>query len=374
MTDKSLTGAVTKVSRDRKSAFTLLEVLLSTAIIGLIVVVLVSVTNQTALTWKYTTGKIEQYSSARDAFESLTRQLGQSTLNTHYEYFNDKGEARTAENSGVFVPKTYGRQSDLRFISGSMDRPNRYNGEPAVSLAADPARPRPTHGVFFHAPLGMVDDTALHGGLESLLNIWGYYIEFDSDQRIRPSFLQAGGSSAPLRWRYRLMELMRPSEKMTTYTDPNQWFEPAVNEVGTPSAHVLAENVIALILQPMLAPKDEQELASPPTTPGTGLAPTYYYDSSKKNPIPAVNPQHQLPPMIRVTMVALDEPSAIRMANSSTMPDFGLPALFATDRANSAADYERDLATLEKTLADKRCSYRVFTTNLVIRGAKWSKE
>jgi uncharacterized protein (TIGR02599 family) len=356
----------------RRSAFTLVEVLVSTVILGLIVIILVSITNQTTATWRYTTGKIEQFSSARDAFESLTRQVGQSTLNTYYDYLDDKGEARTVDNAGLFVPKNYGRQSSLRFMCGSMDRSNRFNGDTAPPLATDGSRPRPTHGIFFHAPLGLVDDVAQHGSLQNLLNAWGYYVEFDSDERTRPTFLQ--GKGPPPRWRYRLMQFMQPSEKMITYTEPDQWFQTAVNEAGTPNAHILAENVVALVLQPMLSPKDEQELATPPAVAGTALAPSYFYDSTKKHSTPALNPRHQLPPMIRVTMVAIDEPSAIRLSSGSAMPDFDLPSLFQTDRANSASDYERDLGSLETKLTEKRCSFRVFTTTVVIRGAKWSKE
>jgi uncharacterized protein (TIGR02599 family) len=151
--------------RTGTGGFTLVEVMLSAAVLALLVVILVSITNQTANTWKYTSGKIEQFSSARDAFESLTRQIGQATLNAHYEYFNDKDEPRTEENAGLFVPRNYGRQSDLRFISGSMDRGNWYDGAVAAPLAADPVRPRPAHGIFFNAPLGFVDDLSEHGGL-----------------------------------------------------------------------------------------------------------------------------------------------------------------------------------------------------------------
>lgn len=358
----------------RRSAFTLVEVLLSTAVLALLVMILATITNQTAKTWRYTTGKIEQFSGARDAFESLTRQLGQSTLNQHYDYFDSNGQVRTVDNAGVFVPKSYGRQSSLRFISGSMDRDNRFNGDTAPALAADPSRPRPTHGIFFHAPLGLVDDSAKFGALPGLLNSWGYYLEFDSDARTRPIFLKSGQSGTPLRWRYRLMEFMRPSEEMITYTSPNEWFQRAVNEPDTPSAHVLAENIVTLVLQPMLAPEDEEKLASPPSVAGTALAPSYYYDSTKKHPTPELNPQHQLPPMIRVTMVAIDEPSATRLASGSTPPDLGQASLFPTDRASSAVDYQRDLASLESTLSEKRCSYRVFTNTVIIRGAKWSKQ
>jgi uncharacterized protein (TIGR02599 family) len=352
----------------------LVELMFSAAILSLILLMLVAITNQTASIWKYTSGRIEQFSGTRVAFEAVTRQLSQATLNVHYDYFNAAGEARTLDNAGLFVPKSYGRQSQLRFISGSMDRDNTYRGELAPALAADPTRPRPTHGVFFHAPLGLVENTATHGGLNSLLNTWGYYVEFDSDERERPPFLIGAAGVAPPRWRYRLMEFMRPSEKMVTYSKPNEWLTSGLNEPGTPSSHILAENVVALVMQPMLSPKDERELDSPPAVPGTALAPSYFYDTTKINTVGALNPRHQLPPTVRVTMVAIDEPSAIRLANGSTMPEFGLEKLFPTASSTSAADYQKDLAALEAKLSEMRCSYRVFTTAVAIRGAKWSKQ
>ena len=36
--------------------------------------------------------------------------------------------------------------------------------------------------------------------------------------------------------------------------------------------------------------------------------------------------------------------------------------------------FAEDLATLEQTLATKRVKYRIFTTNVQIRAAKWSRE
>lgn len=362
------------MSTRHRSGFTLIELLVSTTVLTLIVLVLVQITDQTASMWRYTSGKAEQFSSARDGFEALTRQIGQATLNTYYDYYDDTGKPRTVETARSFKPSKYGRQSELRFISGSMDRSNRYNGTPVPALAADPTRPRPTHGIFFHAPLGYVDDTANLGGLQGLLNCWGYYVEFDSDERHRPAFLQGLTTIAPPRWRYRLMQFMQPAEKLRTYTKPDEWFKPAVNEPGTPAAHVLAENVIALIIQPALSPADEEELETPPTVPGTALAPSYFYDSTQKNVIPALNPHHQLPPNVRVTMVAIDETSAIRLAQGDMMPDFGLADLFRTDSEGSAENYDRDLEILQTTLAEMGCSQRVFTTNVVIRGAKWSNQ
>lgn len=358
----------------RHSAFSLVELMAAMGVLALMILILGSMTNQITSTWRYTTGKTEQFRAARDGFESLTRQLGQATLNPYYDYYNANGETRTSDNAGVFVPRNYGRQSELRFISGSMDRNNRYAGQSLLPLAADPARPRPTHGIFFHAPLGLVEDTARHGGLQGVLNCWGYYVEFDSDERGRPAFLEGNSQIAPPRWRYRLMEFMQPAEELATYRRPADWFATAVNTAGTPYAHVLAENVVALIVQPLLSPKDEAELKPPPATPGTALAPSYFYDSTSKNAEPALNPHHQLPPNVRVTMVCIDEPSAIRMESGTTMPDLGLPSLFSTDAAGTAARYDADLKTLEDTLVAKRAGYRIFSTNVVIRGARWSNQ
>lgn len=355
------------------SGFTLVELMVSSVILILIAGMVASMTSQTASTWRYTTGKIEQFSGARDAFSSLTTHLGQATLNTYYDYFDASGKPRTLDNASTFVPRTYGRQSELRFICGSTDRDNVYAGSSASALLPDPARPRPTHGVFFHAPLGFASDHTKHGALNSLLNCWGYYIEFGSDEPNRPGFLQGMVSSTPLRYRYRLMEFMQPTESMATYKDPTQWLNSMVNQSAT-NSHVLAENIVALVLQPMLSPKDEQALTSPPSVPGTALAPSYFYDSTTKNSDPALNPQHQLPPVVRVTLVAIDEPSALRLAQGTTQPDLRLETLFATDKLQSALNYDTDLNTLETRLTQLHCSFRVFTTDVIIRGAKWSKQ
>jgi len=362
-----------KAFRRANSAFTLVEVMVSSVILVMIAGMVATMTSQTAATWRYTTGKIEQFSGARDAFESLTTHLSQATLNTYYDYFDASGQPRTVNNATTFVPKAYGRQSELRFICGSIDRDNIYAGTTIPALAPDPTRPRPTHGIFFHAPLGFTTDHTKHGALNSLLNCWGYYVEFGSDQADRPSFIQGMATSAPLRYRYRLMQFMQPTESMTTYSNPGQWLDHVVNQ-GAVNSHALAENIVALVLQPMLSEKDEQMLTSPPAVPGTALAPSYFYDSTTKNPDPALNPKHQLPPVVRVTIVAIDEPSAVRISRGSTEPDLQLEGLFATDKMESALSYDKDLKTLQTTLTQQHCSFRVFTTDVILRSAKWSKE
>ena len=75
------------------------------------------------------------------------------------------------------APKDFVRQSQLRFISG-----------PMAKLAQNANRP--THGVFFQAPLGFVEGVDDLGRLENLLNTWGYFVEVADDSDSRPAFLR----------------------------------------------------------------------------------------------------------------------------------------------------------------------------------------
>ncbi len=358
-----------------RRAFTLVELLVSTALIALISVLLVSTTNSTAATWRYTTSRIEQFRGADAAFEAVTRRLSQATLNTYWDYFDAAGKARTAATTN-FVPHHYGRQSDLRFVTGATE-----------TLVGTKTIRRPTKGVFFQAPLGFVDNAPNQidardnfSGLTNLLNTWGYYVEFNRD--VRPKFIDdLGTSGPPPRYRYRLMELMQPSNMLTIYgTDTatkapyngtNKWFSdslvPSGSAILSPSAHVLAENVIAMVLLPKLSKKEDAT--------GAQLSKNFEYKSASTTPS-AVQPitENQLPPIVQVTMVAIDEASASRIANNALRPalDAGLDTLFLD---SSETKFAEDLLTLQNVLSSSTppISFRIFTTNVSIRGAKWSR-
>jgi uncharacterized protein (TIGR02599 family) len=336
------------------------EVLLSMAVLAVLVVVLASILNQTTTAWRSARGKIEEFRQARDGFESMSRKISQSTLNTYWDYLDASNATRTTNNSSTFVPARYARQSELRFISG-----------PALAGTATGVPPRPTHSIFFVAPLGEVENTA-YSGLQNLLNTWGYYVEYADDSKLRPNFV-----TIPTKSRFRLMELMQPSEAMTLYKYTSgsstyagkEWFTDALDpssavppSQASPPVHVLAENVIALVLLPKLTPQEDST--------GTLLSPAYSYDSTVKRATAAINSKNQLPPVVQITMVAIDETSANRLtAADNTALQTKLGTLF-TD----ATRYAADLATLEQYLVDKRINYRIFTTNVSIKGAKWSRE
>ena len=323
----------------RRSGFTLIEVLVSMAILSLMLIVLVNITDQVQRTYRATQGKTEQFRESRIAFESLTRRLSQATLNTYWDYDNPS------------TPTRYQRQSELRFRSG---------------IASDllPSNMKTTtHAVFFQAPSGYVSNSASYGGLENLLNTMGYYIEFGDDSVIRPGILPA---NIPVKSRFRLYELAEPSETLSiyTYTSGNplfkgmDWFRVPLAAMPRPS-RVLATNIVALIIWP----KDPQNIS---------LTTDYNYDTSPTGSSPQPNSEHQLPPILQVTMVAIDDASAVRLAeaNATAMPAFIETQWFTQ---SNQARFDEDMTALKAKLSAEKLNYRIFTSNISISGAKWSR-
>lgn len=327
-----------------RRGFTLVEVLASCAVLAILLTVLLSMTAEVQKTSRLTQGKTEQFREARVAFETITRRLSQATLNTYWNYDSPTN------------PTKYIRQSELRFKCANF------------SIMLPPGAESTTHGICFQAPFGFTNDSSAYGGMESMVNTWGYYIEFGSDANLRPPVL--GTVGVPERRRFRLFEMMEPAENLTIYkhTSGNpfyngmDWFRTPLTQTNR-SSRVLADNIVALIF----LPKDPTDLA---------LSSDYGYDSSpNSNASDETSKEHQLPAYIQVTMVAIDEQSAARLAANygNNMPSMIKPQWF-TDTSK----YEEDLDWLRQQLSGKwdskeRVNYRIFNSNVALRGAKWSR-
>jgi len=362
--------------RRQHTGFTLVEVLVSASIVVILMGILLSMTDQTQRLMRGTSAKVEQFQGARVAFESMTRRLAQATLNTYWDY-------QYPPNAKVGTPPIgYQRSSELRFVSGVTNT--------LVGATDSSGRVRPGHSVFFHAPNGYVSNQKTLGMLDDLINVWGYFVEIGSDADSLPSFLQ---DKVNPRTRFRLMEFMQPSEELATYqfqqsgASPNfsqkaPWFAPFIT--GTPRpVRVLAENIVALVVLPRLSKTDEQLwMTQNGSKTAPILAPLYSYDSTNNTVSdPILNPRNQLPPVVQVAMIAVDEPSAQKLQDKfGTDPNLGInysslfrnPAVLEDDPATTAAD-DGDLSKLAALLAANHVSYRIFATNVSIRGAKWSR-
>lgn len=342
------------------SAFTIVELLVASAILIMMVALLFIMVNQTSTTWKATSGKIEQFRAARDAFDTITRRVSQATLNSYLDYVTN--------SSGVTV--AYLRQSELRFISG-----------PMTNFLTNLPTTNPGMCVFFQAPNGFNTNTN-NSILQNALNSWGYFLEYGADTNNRPGFLTNSGPK--VRFRYRLMEFMEPTESLSIYNYTTnraytgvEWITNSLGLTSNRPVHVLAENVIALILLPKLPTADWATNASHPNTTyvASSLCPNYSYDSSinQNSNLPlsqdqaCLNSHNQLPPVMQVTLIAVDEASAIRFPAIYT----NLASTFSRWFTN-AASFTNDLTSCQNFLSSNKFNFRVFTTDVMVKGAKWS--
>ena len=394
----------------RLAAFTLVEVLVSATLLVVMMGFLLTSLEQTRRTINSTTSKVAQFQAARVAFEAMTRNLSQATLNTYWDLDFNAGNN----------PIRYRRQSDLHFVIDAAAKLGFPNATPAQY---------PTEAVFFQAPLGFSTTANAsgpprkYGNLANLLSVVGYYVEWNEDTAV-PAFLVNKPNILPKRFRYRLMEVMQPGEYNTVYNNsnysgaspysgPRDWiltslglktlptafFPPGKATPLVNSAHVLAENVVAMMLIPKVSERNRSA-----SDALNDLTTDYTYDSrpllayqSQARTAPGTDLNkaltsiqrqqlHQLPPIVQVTMVAIDEESAARLQSNSTLPPDWSSDLFKScttqkhfmdelgDPAKPATkSLTFRLQNSDHSLPTPRMTYRVFTTDVAMRASNWSR-
>jgi uncharacterized protein (TIGR02599 family) len=331
-------------------------------VLALFVVLLTTITDSAFRLWRNTQSSIVSFDAARTAYDALTRRLSQATLNTYLDYYDTNWVRRNPASAASFTPTRYGRASDLHFVV-----------DDAAALLGGNQQGK---GVFFFAPLGFSNGNATLSDLPNLLNACGYYAEFGPDNNLRPSFL----ASLPDKHRYRLIENILPTQSFNTscggypaFTDTNSTNDDRWITDGLAGANsvknVLCENIIALIIRPEVAAQDASLLG---LTNSYFLTTDYTYDSRAGHSTPVSALQFaQLPPMLRVVMVAVDEKSAARLTTGTTPPtEFQLnPGWF-----QNPANLDQDLADLEEQLIDAKVDFRIFNQVIPLRGAKFSAQ
>jgi uncharacterized protein (TIGR02599 family) len=317
---------------EKTSGFSLIELLLAMAVLALMAVMMLSVTSSAQKIAKQTTSRTEQFREGRRAFERINQRLSQATLNTYWDYVDSSGRPRTTSNATTFTPNIYARMSELRYLQTN-----------SSSLTAPGGGTMVGNSVFFQAPLGKSDTLS---GLNSLLNTTGFYIKKSDDSALRPATVSESKT------RYRLFELTEPAENLTIYsltsgnatTTSTAWYTTPLAVTG--NSRRLADNIVALLFQAQY-----QNASGTPTS-------AFNYTSTPRGLSSQPIEENNLPPTVRVAMIALDETSARRVAEESiTLTD-------ATD--------DTSLALLEKNLTDSRLNYRKFQSTVSIGPSKWS--
>lgn len=376
-------------SARRAAAFTLVELMISITILVILMLVVTQVIGIVQRNWVRANSRVAQFREARIAFDTLTRNISQATLNTYWE--NEFDPLRTdAAGQKVSKAKNYVRRSELQFVCGPTPQ--------VLSAASGSSENYPGHAVFFQAPLGITRLVAASGAqanTENMVNLLcgrGYFVEWGDDQPYRPPFLN-NLTTVPTRFRIRLMEYSPTAEMNRIYAEVARpitehsklWFQEALNTTVQDNEQVatraftrpIAENILALVISPQL------ESTTAISTVPHSIAPQYYYDSTLVTNPGANNvggsqgTQHLLPPLLKVTMIAMDQRAGETLSSNEELRGEILSA--TAGLFTNAAQFEEDLegtadepGTLEKLLLRNKINYRVFTTTLALKQARWS--
>lgn len=314
----------------RKAGFTLVELLVTCAILAVMLVMMMKIIGSTGEMWKSTNEKIEIFKGARLAFRNMTQLIGQATVNTYWDYDNPS------------VPTRYIRKSELHFVVDNA----------ATILPSSGSGSLHGQAIVFQAPANQTSPVSSYDGLKGLLNACGFFVEYGSDAAWLPTHIAASQAKE----RYRLMQWMQNTESLGVYATSNgDWIQPAV---GT-NAFPVADNVIALVLWP----KEEGDTSS--------LLDRYTYNSrTNANADPQPVQAHQLPPVVQVAMVAIDEGSATRLAGQlKGTIDECLDGLFVEKPSEKL---KADLSILETRLSARKVRYQVFFSSIPLHESKWS--
>lgn len=433
-----------------RGGFTLTEVLVSSALIVAVMGLMLTTIDQTRRTINSTTARVSQFQSARVAFDSMTRTLSQATLNSYWDMDRSGDEQQNPlgfrRNSDMHFISGKAYQDKILMGTDPEGKPRsaaRFPGhavffQAPIGVTAE-QETSPGSGSY---------GLKRYRGMTNLLSACGFYVRWDEDASI-PDFMGANEKYAPSRMRFRLMEVRQPAERLMLYADQNyttvrsdpttkdakpgvgypgatDWLKVAVGTKALPtdftvpmgekkisnSSRSLAENIVALIILPKVPVQDRTsadrlddlttnfEYDSCPQVASDAMRREFRkndpmaslknvtFEVSKVGPR-ALKQLHQLPPILQVTMVAIDESSAQKLqdyvGSTAEPPEFtsGLFGQVTTQQAflrdlGDPANLNKNslvyrLSNPKKDLPTPRLTYRVFTTDVVLRGSKWSK-
>ncbi len=310
----------------QRNGFSLIELLTAMTVLGVLMLALSQIVSGAFTTWMRGRSHIDKFQQARAAMQTLQDTLSQAVLSPHLEYQYDP--------AALTIPVAYRAESELRFRTG--EAANLFIAPPDLRLEGQ--------GVLFAAALGR-DTSGQRQGPRAALNTCGFFTGYGSDDRWLPGSAITAGL-APRR-RHRLFLVCQPVSEFPVY---GEFYDPQAPAPAKP-AHPVAENIALLLLLPM---RDETTLA--------GGEP---YDSAQH--------QHELPSLLRVIMLALDERSAQRLEASGESQRLIPASLF--HRLDTAAVIENDLDRLRRHL-DQSLSvpvdYQILDQLIPLPASRWN--
>jgi uncharacterized protein (TIGR02599 family) len=334
-----------------RSAFTLVEVLVSMVILAMMMLIITSVIGQAQKSWRAASSRVTQFREARQAFDTVTRNLRQATINSYRDYYYGGGthapSTMLEPPAGIKVWAELG----IKFDRASQ-MVNGVGG--AVNL--------PGHAVMFQAPLGKTAQ-ALYDPLKNLLCARGYFVMFGSDSDYLPRKLAA---RLQPRYRYRLMEYQPNTENNSVYGPTlGEWTSIDYSKEQN-VIHPVAENVVVMALGATFVTTQTNSNSTPDLASDSTNQIEFKYDSYVEGG--GLGTAYRLPRSVQVVMVAIDEESASRMAQQmgNAAPNFAGAAGASFTNPTSLKD---DLEKLTRYMQEKRMNYRVFSSSVLIMAA-----
>lgn len=335
-------------------AFSLIELMVAMGILSVLMLMLTILLDQVQQSWRFSESRISQFREARVAFDLMAKNISQASLNT---YWNLRDEDEDGLVDGYF------RTSELHFATvDARVLPGGGGQEPLG------------HAIFFQAPLGFSTN---YRNLNNLFNGRGYFVSFGDDSAFTPSFALA---KTTRRNRFRLMEFRPPAESNQVFQDGfderaagepqefDQWFKQALS-VGdgsfTDHLNPLAENILMLVI----SPRDTlASLGDVRNETFSAIAPNYVYDSNDRSEGFEAFAQ-QVPPLVRLTVIAVDEATAARFddGGGGAPAELDLSSFFKETRK-----FDEDLRLITERFNEERINFKIFSTVVMLRSSRWS--
>lgn len=368
--------------------YTLVELLVAMAALSIIMLGIVMSMQSVQSAWRITRTAVREHQEGRRAIETISDHVSRAVLHTRWEPLQEIDE------SAPSVP-TLVAQSDLHFVCGigSSLLPNLRN------VCG--------HAVFFQGPLGYqgslnglkpTEDVPSYQTLPSVLNAWGYYVEFGRDTRSLPPALTSNRQGRPppaSKHRFRLFEFRQPAHElqlfltapgqiqpnMSNYTDQTdlyEWFRKPI-QMGFSTVNprerrvsLVAENVLAIVIAPydpqVRSLRDRANSLEAPYA----LAPDYLYDTRRHQWDPtsplAATTRHQLPPAIQMAVIAIGEDDWDNLSEAEAIQQGENLVTYVNGMFKTAGRFQSDLALVETELNERGLSHQIMTRVFSMQG------
>jgi uncharacterized protein (TIGR02599 family) len=383
-------GRAAALTRHRRAAFTLVEVLVSITILAMIMAIVTQVLGQAQRSWKAASSRVTQFSEARQAFDTVTRNLRQASLPTYWDWAYDASGTKMLPDEFTDPPVTLVKRAYLGFACG-----------PASSLVTGggSSDALPGHAVVFQAPTGYSTTTnpttgaPMYDQLDRLLCARGYFVRFSSDAAFVPAALT--GRLAE-KHRFRLYEYGPPTELnpvFATPPPPTITADGGTSPVGTwmtidassmekrgggaatsPSSYIrpVAENILIMAFAVSFSSPTGVGMASlghPASSSSESVSFFSSYNSytgalggGSGSSLPQTN---RLPRAVEVMMVALDEESATKLSDK-----YGRTPPPVLSRAGASfsktSEHDTDIKRLREALQKEKLNFRIFNTIILL--------